>query len=629
MSSIRSRDATPKASPDDRPRSPGRRFLFGLLAALIPVGFFVAIELGLRLANYGETYPLFIEHPTYSDYLLANPEVIRRYFNDPDDAPTVSIETSFFRKERPPGGLRLVVQGGSSAAGFPYGLGASPAGMLDSRLKRALPDRDIEVISTAMSAVNSYTLLDFADEIVAVEPDAVLIYAGHNEYLGVFGVGSGFLGGQSRLATLGFLTLKDFRLYQLLGDLLTPLLVEKSTAGRSGSMMSRVARERAIPLDSPLYERGVEQFRGNLRALLATYREAGIPAFVATIASNERDQPPFVTRPAPGVDSEARQASVDDGLAALERGDAAAAATAFRAALRLDEGAADAWFGLARALSLAGDYGEAAGAYGRARDADQLRFRAPGLFNDIIRAVAAAEGAVVVDVHGRMLERSENGVIGASLMLEHLHPNLDGYFLMADAFYDAMAAPGGLAGIPAEADDARARRDIPVSDIDRHFGDYKVLRIMADWPFTEAAREPRLPPPTDAASRLAHELYGQRINWAQAHDRLRKEYLRGGNTVGAVQIALILADAFPFLAKSQYDAGAALLATGRAAEAVRYFTRTVALAPGDPNALLGLGASQANAGRPADARRTLGRVLAIDADNAQARQLLQRLENGL
>ena len=41
-----------------------------------------------------------------------------------------------------------------------------------------------------MAAVSSYVLLDFADEIIAQQPDAVMIYAGHNEYLGIGGVGS-------------------------------------------------------------------------------------------------------------------------------------------------------------------------------------------------------------------------------------------------------------------------------------------------------------------------------------------------------------------------------------------------------------------------------------------------------
>ncbi len=48
------------------------------------------------------------------------------------------------------------------------------------------------MINTAMSAVNSYVLKDVASEIAEQSPDAVLIYAGHNEYLGIFGVGSHF-----------------------------------------------------------------------------------------------------------------------------------------------------------------------------------------------------------------------------------------------------------------------------------------------------------------------------------------------------------------------------------------------------------------------------------------------------
>lgn len=51
--------------------------------------------------------------------------------------------------------------------------------------------RRIEVVTTAVSAVTSYTLLDFVDEIIEQSPDAVVIYAGHNEYVGLLGVGSG------------------------------------------------------------------------------------------------------------------------------------------------------------------------------------------------------------------------------------------------------------------------------------------------------------------------------------------------------------------------------------------------------------------------------------------------------
>jgi len=48
-----------------------------------------------------------------------------------------------------------------------------------------------------MAAVTSYVLLDFADEIIAQRPDAIVIYTGHNEYLGIGGVGSSFASARS------------------------------------------------------------------------------------------------------------------------------------------------------------------------------------------------------------------------------------------------------------------------------------------------------------------------------------------------------------------------------------------------------------------------------------------------
>ena len=69
-----------------------------------------------------------------------------------------------------------------------------------------------------MAAVNSYTLLDLVDEIIAIDPDAVLIYAGHNEYLGYLGSGTALTGRRSREATRLHLALKSWGLYELLDD---------------------------------------------------------------------------------------------------------------------------------------------------------------------------------------------------------------------------------------------------------------------------------------------------------------------------------------------------------------------------------------------------------------------------
>ena len=113
-------------------------------------------------------------------------EVLGRSFVDflhPD-------QRDYFKAEPDSNTFRIVVQGGSSAAGYPLYYGGSFSRMLEQRLLQSFPGKPIEVINTAMAAVNSYTLLDLADEIIEQRPDLVLIYAGHNEYYGSLGVGS-------------------------------------------------------------------------------------------------------------------------------------------------------------------------------------------------------------------------------------------------------------------------------------------------------------------------------------------------------------------------------------------------------------------------------------------------------
>ncbi len=79
-----------------------------------------------------------LENPAHPDYLLPRPDILSRYFPD-GHAPRVTMETNFFLKEKPENGLRLVVQGGSTATGFPYGLGEpSLAGMLTTGYDRPI-----------------------------------------------------------------------------------------------------------------------------------------------------------------------------------------------------------------------------------------------------------------------------------------------------------------------------------------------------------------------------------------------------------------------------------------------------------------------------------------------------------
>ena len=408
-----------------------RQRLLLLITVLTPLLLFGVAEIALRSLGIGQREPLFVPVASAPGYLQPNAAAIQRFFPDPRRAPNVAIDTTWFPARKAPGTLRIFVQGESSAAGFPYGRWASPAALLQQRLQRAYPDRNVEVINTAMAAVTSYVLLDFADEIIAQHPDAVVIYTGHNEYLGVGGVGSSYVSAKSPMLARTVAALRHLHLYRALERLVSSAgAAPEPLSNAEGTLMSRVARERSIPLDSPLYRQGLEQFRGNLDRMLQKYRAAGVPVFIGTLASNERDQPPFVSGP-----------DAPDGSSAKQR------------------------YAHAQALDAEGKYDEARAEYLAAKDRDELRFRAPESFNALIRELAGSDGATLVDVHAALAAAARNGIIGSDLMLEHVHPNVEGYFRLATAFYPAITA---WAGTPKGAiDDATALRELPVTEIDR------------------------------------------------------------------------------------------------------------------------------------------------------------------
>lgn len=612
-------------------RSAKRRLLFGWILCAVPVLVFSLLEIGLRTAGFGHSYPLFIPRPELPEYRFANPDVVKRYFADPALAPSVKPDPFFFRAKKAPGTFRIFVQGESTAAGYPFGQGASLAGMLQVRLQHTFTDRPIEVVSTAMAAVTSYTLLDFVDEIIENEPDAVLMYVGHNEYLGILGVGSAVSWGRNRPLILARLALRDLRIFQLAQRAHTALIglfpeASEPKQRTRGTLMSRIVGEKYIPYESPLYRQGVRQFEANLNAMLARYRKAGVPVFIGTLASNERDQNPFISRVDPTVDGSQWERRYQEGKEALQRGETDAADAALAEAIRLDDRAADAYYAQAQLFEGMKDYPAARQAYLAAKDRDQLRFRAPERFNQIIRRVGSENGATVVEVQEAFLKKAKNGIIGEELMLEHLHPNVEGYFLLADAYYNAIRAKGFIGAWKNAASYEQASKDIPVTESDRLNGLYKIKHLMSDWPF-QPERVPFNPPePKNPIEALAIDLYHGDVSWIEAMEQLLSADLKNENYLRAAHTAVILAQAFPFLDAHQNIAGQLLEKVRRYREAIFYLNRAVSLKPTDPTYLLALSRAYAVDLQKEPAQRLLRRLLEIEPGHREARRLLNALE---
>ena len=579
MSSIKNNNKT-------TPQAPSRKYAFYAIGISLPIIFFVLLELVLRLSGFGRVFPLFIENPSNPSYILPRPNVVDRYFSYSAAKPSVTMEANFVLKDKPSNGYRIVVQGGSTAAGFPYGLGTSIAGTIEQRLRGSLPGKQVEVLNTAMSAVNTYTLIDLADEIIEQQPDAVFIYAGHNEYLGLLGVGSQYSFFASSTATRLFLALKEFRTFQLVQSVSSAI----SSAGAGGSempsagsrtFMAQVAKNKNIVLGSSVYKQGLSQFESNLSILLEKYQDAGIPVFISTIASNEKDQAPFASS-----DREEKFNSLYELLFSslkslsqtLQR------ETIQNASQRVQHSkSASFHFEFATLALKQGLTGIAKRHFVLAKEHDLLRFRAPAEINTIIRALAKEHNAITVESEAEFVKRSPSGIIGNELMLEHLHPNLKGYFVISNEFYNALHTYISEANSVATRDDQkikfqyidieRAWRERLVLPQEEYFGFATIVKLKSDYPFTTTPKQIRLPKPADWQQKLGQDFFLNQIDWLSMIQRSLSEYIKENNAGMVAKTQQILADALPNNPLYNVQVAERKMKEKRYNEALHYFRR--------------------------------------------------------
>src|SRR4030042_834537 len=134
--------------------------IFFLIIISIPILFFILLEVILQLLGYGGNLDLFVDAPKdFPLHQMANQQVARRFFSRQNAVPSPPLD--LFLKQKPANGFRIFVLGGSTTAGYPYAANLMFSRILQRRLSDAFPERKIEVGNLAMSAINSYALLDF------------------------------------------------------------------------------------------------------------------------------------------------------------------------------------------------------------------------------------------------------------------------------------------------------------------------------------------------------------------------------------------------------------------------------------------------------------------------------------
>ncbi len=211
--------------------------------------------------------------------------------------------------------------------------------------------------------------------------------------------------------------------------------------------MSRIVSKPEIPYGSRRYRQGCRQFESNLEAIIKKARRRGVPVMLGELVSNLKDQPPFISLPGP-------------------------------------ESAADC-FQQAQSAEAMEDYQRARQLYEKAKDLDALRFRAPEEFNDVLKRLAQRYNLPLVPLKTIFAENSPNGLIGGTLITEHLHPNIDGYFLMADAFFKEILRKRLIDEAPAQRlkPSTWYRRNWGWTPLDSVYAALTVEHLKCGWPF--------------------------------------------------------------------------------------------------------------------------------------------------
>ncbi len=581
-----------------------KKTLFILTTFILLFLLLAGIEGILRVAGYGRDYPLFIQK---GRYLHTNPDFARKYFSDRDISVPQLIEQKIpLKKEKDV--PRIVALGGSTTAGFPYEVNINFPYFLKNRLQKARPGKKVEMINLGISAVNSFTVADMLDEVIALRPDAVLIYMGHNEFYGALGPASTQAIGSNRALIRLTLWLREWRLYQLLEgavNLFSPKLESKSKA----SLMSRmIGKARILPGD-PLYATTLSHFTENLDEILTTLKKAGIRVVISPLVSNLRDQYPLGHTPL--LAEERYRSLYEQARRERQAGKETAALATLAPLLEQRPVPAEAAWMAAGIYDRRGQWTEAERYYRLARDNDPMPFRAPSAVNRIIDSLARRHRVSLTDTERLFRRYAADHIPGKRLFLEHLHPTPTGYALIARAFEKSLSFPGSDA-VPADSLAPEAYlAEQPFTLFDRRIGEMKVEKLLEGFPFNGRSTLQGTPSEAVVDSLVRRHLY-HGLFWDGAHFELGDYYQRQNRAADAYAEYEAVYYNDPTNPSALYRLGDALLLQKDFDGAAAWYRRALEVTPGQAYLHAKLGRTLMIAEKTEPALRALETVIQLE-----------------
>ena len=339
---------------------------------------------------------------------------------------------------------RIFVLGGSTVQGRPFSTETAFPIWLEMRLRAAFPNTDFEVVNVGGISYASYRVSKLVTEVLQHEPDAIVLYTGHNEFLEDREYGALLEAGPFRTW-----------LSNISGNLRTVSWLQERFKPDTKSA-SQMPTEVDARLDhagglekyrrDPAWRNGVEQhFASVFSTMVKQIKQAEIPLWICMPTCDLVNTPPFKVELASKLSEKQRaewqqnwNKATDNQLPPSHR------LTACQQCLSIDRFDAGAHYMIGRLLYERGDTRMATEHLTLAKDLDVCPLRATTKIEQSIVNITNQENIPIIltptlfderDANG---DRHPDGIADPGLFVDHLHPSVRGHQILGTAVADSM-----------------------------------------------------------------------------------------------------------------------------------------------------------------------------------------------
>lgn len=368
-----------------------------------------------------------------------------------------------FAASKPSGTRRIFVLGGSTVQGRPYSTETAFSSWLRLRLESAEPETDFEVINCGGVSYASYRVAKILDEVLQHDPDLIVLYTGHNEFLE-----------DRTYADVRSMSPANKVIWRIGSHLRTVQWLKNRLAthrrtrleGEVDARLDHIHGLESYQRD-PDWQRGVQaHFALTLQRMVDSARHKRTPIILCAPASELVETPPFKVEPAPLLsDSGAVSFDAAWSTARDPTVDVPERLRACQSCLAIDPQHAGAHYIAGRLHFQQGRSQRAREHLNAAKDHDVCALRATSAMVDSVHQIAVANSIPLVDTVGLFDQRDAagnripDGVADPESFVDHVHPTIAGHQLIALAIAQQIEELGwiDLSDAAAERYQRRAR----------------------------------------------------------------------------------------------------------------------------------------------------------------------------